>query len=237
MRLGAFRTRLLVTLAAVGPAAAGSGTALANPVPPGYQDFPVAPSEFVSQVPTPLLADDFEPAFNGTVAFIEWWGSLSAGPWQVALYANADPDPTTPDNGGASLAVEPFIVQEWSNGIFYFAADLGSAGWRLTARDSYWLSVASFEPGWTWALGDGQPEFGGQQQRAVGSIGADAWASLEPPSQLAFGIWPTLAPEPGALVLMVIGILGLGLALRWRADQPDDPTGVAVQRKVGRAPG
>jgi len=43
-------------------------------------------------------------------------------------------------------------VQEWGNGIFYYAADLSSAGWSLTKYDSYWFSVASFEPGWTWAL-------------------------------------------------------------------------------------
>jgi len=106
MMRGAFRSGVIPILVMTGLALTRSGVAVANPIPPGYQDLPVAPSEFVSQVPTPLIADDFEPAFSGLIAFVEWWGSLSAGPWQVTLYDNADPDPTTPDDGGASVAVE-----------------------------------------------------------------------------------------------------------------------------------
>jgi hypothetical protein len=202
-------------MAAVGLAFAGCGASVANPIPPGYQDLPVAPSEFVAQVPTPLIADDFEPAFNGPVAFIEWWGSLSAGPWQLTLYSNADPDPTTPDDGGSSIVVEPYRIQQWNSDIFYYAADLSGADWRLTRRNSYWLGVASFESGWTWALGDGQPEFGWQQQRAVGSFSDGAWLPLDPLAQLAFGVWPTLVREPGTGMLIAIGLLGLGVGRRW----------------------
>jgi len=213
---GRLRTCVFLTLAMTGLAMTRCGVALANPVPPGYEDFPVAPSEFVSQVTTPLIADDFEPAFSGVIAFVEWWGSLSAGPWQVTLYDNADADPATPDDGGSSVFVEPFSVQQWNSDIFYYAADVSSAGWRLTKRDPYWLSVASVEPGWTWALGDGQPEFGWQRQFAVGSAAAGQWASLEPPSDLAFGVWPTLVSEPGDWVLVLIGVLGLGPTLAAR---------------------
>jgi hypothetical protein len=209
MRSGAF-----LTLALTGLAFTGCGVAIANPIPPGYQDFPVAPSEFVSQVSTPRIADDFEPAYGGGVGLIEWWGSLSAGPWQITLYSNANPDPTTPDDGGASVIVEPFDVGAWSDDIFYYATYVSGAGWRMASHHSYWLSVASLEPGWTWAVGDGQPESGSQRQLAVESLTADAWASLDPPAQLAFSVWPTGVPEPGTLVLMMIGVLGISLSRR-----------------------
>jgi hypothetical protein len=213
------RSAVFLTLAVTGLASTYCGVARANPAPPGYSDFPVVPSEFVSQLPAPRIADDFEVAYGGPISLVEWWGSLSTGPWEVTLYSNSDADPTTPDDGGSSVIVDAFNVQEGSGDIFHYFAFVGGAGWRVTARDSYWLSVASFEPAWTWALGDGQPEFpefGWQRQFAVESVAADAWAPLEPPSQMAFQVWPTLVPEPETFVLMVFGLAGIGLSRRRR---------------------
>ena len=215
MKKRAVRSKGIAALSIVILGTACCGAAVANPIPPAYQDFPTAPSEFVSHVPTPLIADDFEPGLNGKIAFVEWWGSLSDGPWEITLYANADPDPASPDDDGASIFVGPLWVEVWEQDLFHYAADVSDLGWTMIEGESYWLSVASFEPGWTWALGDGVPDFfGAQRQLAVGSLDAGPWAPLDPPSHLAFVVWPTLVPEPGAMMLTALGLVGLGLVRR-----------------------
>jgi hypothetical protein len=193
------------------------GTALANPIPPAYLDFPVAPGTFVSHTRGPLLADDFVSAMNRRIVFVEWWGSESdASWWELTLYSNTDADVTLPD---ATRSAIPFVTPRWAypvdDGIFYYGAEVDDPAWVLARGHSYWFGVASYSAGWTWALGSGDPELGGvQRESAVVSPDGAAWESLRPTTNFAFGLWPELVPEPGMVLLLGLGLTGIAMSRR-----------------------
>jgi hypothetical protein len=200
------------------------GTALANPIPPAYLDFPVGPGTFVSHTRGPMLADDFVSPMGRRIVFVEWWGSESDSPWELTLYSNTDGDPTLPDAARSTL---PFVEPRWAypvdDGIFYYAADVDDPAWVLASGRSYWFGVASYSEGWTWALGSGDPELGGmQRESAVVSPDGAVWESLRPTTNFAFGLWPELVPEPGSLLLLGLGLTGIALSRR-RLTRHSDP--------------
>jgi len=191
-------------------------TALANPIPPAYLDFPVGPGTFVSHTRGPILADDFVSPMNRRIVFVEWWGSESDAPWELTLYSNTDGDRTLPD---AVRSTIPFVEPRWAypvdDEIFYYAADVDDPAWVLASGQSYWFGVASYGEGWTWALGSGDPELGGvQRESAVVSPDGTAWESLEPTTNFAFGLWPELVPEPGMALLLGLGLTGIAWSRR-----------------------
>ena len=192
------------------------GSALANPIPPAYLDFPVAPGTFVSHARGPILADDFVSPMGRRIVFVEWWGSKSDAPWQLTLYSNTDADPALPDAAASTI---PFVTPRWAypvdEEIFHYAADVDDPAWVLARGQSYWFGVASYGEDWTWALGSGNPEFGGvQRESAVVSPDGVAWESLRPTTSFAFGLWPELVPEPGLLLLLGLGLTGIALSRR-----------------------
>ena len=213
------------TAAVLAVAALGfGGRALANPIPPAYLDFPVGPGTSVSRVGGPVLADDFTSPMGRRIVFVEWWGSYSNASWELTLYSNSDAEPTLPDGAGNSI---PFVEPRWAypqdDDIYYYGAEVDDPAWTLARGQSYWLGVASYADGWTWALGEGAPLFGSQSRAAVVSPDGVAWESVEPPISFAFGLWPELVPEPGSLLLLGLGLTGLALSRRRLAGRRDSP--------------
>jgi hypothetical protein len=223
MKKGAIRSRGTAAICIVVLATACRDAALANPVPPAYQDFPVAPSAFVSHVPTPLIADDFEPGVGGHIEFLRWWGSAAtSSTWQLTLYSNTDADPESPDDAGVTAVVNA-IAKDEGGGLFRYEAFGLGEDWTLKQGEPYWLSVANLGDGWTWALGDGVPDDtpGLQHQSAVRSLsGTPPWEAVAPASNLAFSVWARPITEPGTWVLLMMGVIGVGLSSRWGGGSP-----------------
>lgn len=191
------------------------GSALANPVLPGYLDFPAGPGTLVSRVGGPILADDFTSATGRRIVFVEWWGSFSRAPWELTLYSSSDAESALPDGAISTIPfVRPRWAYPWDDEIYYYGADVDDPAWVLAKGQSYWLSVVSEGDDWIWALGEGVPRFGSQSQAAVVAPDGVAWETLPPSTNFAFGLSPEFVPEPGSLLLLGLGLTGIALSRR-----------------------
>ena len=151
---------------------------------------------------------------------VEWFGGYwntqtnAITGWTISLYANV---PGLPDQPGGVIWSQYFSVayagyMETCNlpfGMCSYDMDSIMGGYKLMPNTTYWLSVVpdlSFPPQWGWGsglMGDGlaYQDFyiGGRSQTGV---------------DFAFNLQGIPTPEPGSLILLGTGILGLAGALR-----------------------
>ena len=71
MRKEAVRSKGIAALSIVVIGTACCGAALAKPIPPACDDSRVAANGSVSQVPTALIADDFEPRLSVKISRLD----------------------------------------------------------------------------------------------------------------------------------------------------------------------
>ena len=195
----------------------------------GFESLPTTNSQHMSMhgVGGPVLADDFSLNRRGTVVGIEWWGvgpfSGVSESWEATFHTDAGGLPfATPGFGGISQhSFSATGTDIDGDGIFHYVAAWTPADIFLLANSTYWFSIANASgPNWNWA------------NAALPTIGSEAWDAVVstgtgPNGGPHFGPWGALldtgfafriilAPEPGILVLIGVGLIGVVFANRRR---------------------
>jgi PEP-CTERM motif len=162
--------------------------------------------------------DNFSLASAATLTEVQWVGGYynpqSAGPitlWTVSFSADNSGQPgatlyltTTPGNGS-----ETFLQNDnLGDPVYLYTATVNFAA---GAGTTYWLSVVpdlAFPPQWGWTTSSQGDGVAWQTYFGTGS---------QIPSDLAFSLYKTQqtgAPEPGSLMLLGSGIVGIAATLR-----------------------
>lgn len=184
----------------------------------------------------PVLVDDFIPAASGALSQIRWWGSFSAANWFIAIFTGAPAPPGDPNDLDTIYAdawvtyeagaFSPNCVPPWEGDytppeiceyLFAPGGNIFPGGTvSLEAGRTYWLSVASVEPGWYWARGSNNPAVGAQQSSARALCLAREWPCdqwVDIGANLAFEF---AVPEPGIGWLLAVAALAAVQAGRRR---------------------
>jgi hypothetical protein len=168
-----------------------------------------------STIGGPVLADDFVPIISGFVVQVDWWGSAPIIPWWELTFYNDGP------GSPSSVLGQPIPVLadglSVGDGIFMYSALWEPQDVFITAGTTYWFSVASFLPEWTWATPVGGPDVGDSPKPAEVSYNPPG-GSWEPRPDIgpnyAFRVLveeeeTSPVPIPGAIYLLGSGLLGL----------------------------
>jgi len=165
--------------------------------------------------------DNFNLASATTITSVSWVGGYynpqtpgTITAWTVGFYADSSGQPgalissfAISGNGGETFLQNDTLgdpVYSYNSGLLSFAASAGTP---------YWLSVVpdlAFPPQWGWTTSSTGDGVAWQTYFGVGS---------QIPSDLAYSLYrtqTTTVPEPGSLMLLGSGILGVAGMLRRR---------------------
>lgn len=197
-----------------------------------FESLPTSNSNHVSRhgIGGPVLADDFTATASGFVVGIEWWGAapLSSGDdlWEISFHDDAGgtgtPSTIFPTGILSQHLLNATGTDADNDGIFHFVASWTPADLFILANTTYWFSVANATgDGWTWANGAaatiGTEAFNGVVSTGTGPNGGPhfgPWSALD--TSFAFRI--ILAPEPGSVALVALGLLTIVSIIRRHYD-------------------
>lgn len=195
-----------------------------------FENLPTSGSTLVSyhHETGPVLADDFIGARGGAVSRVEWWGgAATSNSWELVFQTNNAllNVPNRDDDFTGALAkylgvIAVGVADDVRNPtLLHYTADIQN-GLLIEAGKPYWLTVANYQPDWSWAQALGGASVGAEQfnaQRSVAAAGilcmdggphCGPWEAVH--TDLAFRI--NVVPEPGTVALLAAGLLGVAIA-------------------------